>query len=309
MADGEADISPVIDPSKYGVSFSLKQCRNFDLDPRETLTWLIAQGWRRFRLMSYWDEHERQRGAYDFTELDWQMKAIEQAGGTFVLCLGVKQPRWPEYHWPAWAHEIPKPERDAALVKYIEQVVLRYRKKMALTMYQLENEALLKGFGNDIEIDRVRLRREYVSVRRLDPLHLIGMSTSNGWGIPLRAPQPDAVGFSYYPIMYKNGGYHKTIQKPWLHRIRKRVIENLFSRPVFIHELQCEPWGPTAIWKMKSAEQDKSMSPEQIERNITAAKQIVAYPIDLWGAEWWYWRHLQKDNSIYTTVKTSIDTD
>ena len=93
----------MIDPRAYGVSFSVKQCRNFGLDPKETLAWLLKQGWRRFRLMSYWNEHEKSQGIYDFTELDWQMKMIENAGGTVTLCLGVKQPRWPEYHWPAQA--------------------------------------------------------------------------------------------------------------------------------------------------------------------------------------------------------------
>lgn len=95
-------LQPVIDPQKYGISFSLKQCRNFGIDPMETLQWLLAQGWRRFRLMSYWNEHEAVQGVYDFTALDIQIATIHSAGGTISLCLGVKQPRWPEYHWPKW---------------------------------------------------------------------------------------------------------------------------------------------------------------------------------------------------------------
>jgi hypothetical protein len=306
MANRPADIPSVIDPRKYGVSFSVKQCRNFGLDPSETLDWLLAQGWRRFRLMSYWDEHEKKRGIYDFKELDKQVKVIEKAGGTFALCLGVKQPRWPEYHWPAWALGLTKPDRDTALLGYVEQVVLRYRGNSGLAMYQLENEALLKGFGNNIEIDRNRLRREYALVRELDPPHVIAMSTSNGWGIPVHTPRPDAVGFSYYPIMYKDGRYRQTIQKPRLHKLRKFIIENVLSRPVFIHELQCEPWGPTAIWKMSEEEQNKSMSPGRLTSNIAQAKQIGAHPIDLWGGEWWYWRSLQKDATIWNTVAAQL---
>lgn len=78
------------------------------------------------------------------------------------------------------------------------------------------------------------------------------------------------------------------------------------DRPVFIHELQCEPWGPTAIWKMSKDEQYKSMSPTQIQHNIAAAKAINAYPIDLWGAEWWYWRHLHGDNTIWQAVSEAV---
>lgn len=306
MARSPDNLQPIIDPAKYGVSFSLKQCRNFGLDPTDTLDWLLEQGWRRFRLMSYWDEHEKKQGEYDFTALDKQIKAIEKAGGVFTLCLGVKQPRWPEYHWPKWALELSETEKSSALITYVEQVILRYKNRPSLVMYQLENEALLKGFGNNIDINRKRLCREYASVRQLDPNHVIAMSTSNSWGIPLRAPRPNAIGFSYYPIMHKNGAYHSTIQKPWLHKLRKAIIQGLLSKPVFIHELQCEPWGPTAIWKMSVDEQNMSMSSEQIKKNIADAQKISAYPIDLWGAEWWYWRHLHGDDTIWQAAKNNL---
>ena len=296
----------MIDPSKYGVSFSVKQCQNFGLDPHETLGWLIAQGWRRFRLMSYWSEHEKQPGQYDFTELDWQLAAVAKAGGVVTLALGAKQPRWPEYHWPNWAWETDKPTRDAALLRYVETVVGRYKNHAEITSYQLENEALLSNFGSRIEIDRERLRQEYALVKALDPAKPVVMSTSNGWGIPVRAPRPNHVGFSLYPMMYQNGAYHTTIQKPWLHILRKVLIKTMLRRPVFIHELQCEPWGPTAIWKMSATEQDKSMSPAQITKNITAAQKIDAYPIDLWGSEWWYWRTLQGDDTIWQAVRSSL---
>lgn len=297
----------MIDPNKYGVSFSVKQCRNFGLNPHETLDWLINQGWRRFRLMSYWDEHEKQQGVYEFTELDWQIKAVEKAGGVFSLCIGVKQPRWPEYHWSNWALQLSKSDRDAALLRYLERVVQRYKSSSSLIMYQLENEALLRGFGEHIDIDRGRLRAELNLVKRLDPDHMVAMSTSNGWGVPARRPRPDVVGFSYYPVMYKKGKYRKTIQKSWLHRLRKAVIENILGTPVFIHELQCEPWGPEAIWKMGKKEQYKSMNPQQIEKNIVEAKKIGSYPIDIWGAEWWYWRHIHGDDSICISVETSLE--
>src|SRR6476469_9013154 len=96
----------LIDPAKFGVSFSIKQCRNFKLNPDQALWWLIKDaGFRRFRLMSYWDEHEKQPGVYDFTSLDKQIRTISRAGGQITLCLGARQPRWPENHWPDWAWE------------------------------------------------------------------------------------------------------------------------------------------------------------------------------------------------------------
>ncbi len=297
----------MINPQKYGVSFSLKQCRNFGLDPKETLAWLIKKGWRRFRLMSYWNEHEKVQGSYDFSELDWQMKMIENAGGEVTLCLGVKQPRWPEYHWPTWAYLLAEPQKTHALLAYLTAVVEWYKDVPFVTSYQLENEALLRGFGTQIDISRKRLRAEYTLLSRIDSERPIFMSTSNGWGIPLRRPHPrGGVGFSIYTMMYERGRYRPTIQKPWLHRLRRFLIEKIIRKNVFIHELQVEPWGSKNIWEMSTEEQAISMSPERIRFNIDFAQRVGALPVDLWGAEWWYWRSKNGDPSTYKAVEDAL---
>lgn len=295
-----------IDSERFGVTFSIKQCRNFGLDPAEALDWLLDKGFRRFRLMSYWNEHELHPDEYDFSLLDAQIDQIENRGGIITLCLGARQPRWPENHWPQWAWQADKATRSAALLKYIEVVVNRYKNRTCIISYQLENEALLKAFGEKPEVDRVRLRQEYNLVKRLDPSRPVIMSTSTSWGVPVRQPIPDIVGFSYYRIIHGKHGYSRAFHTPLLHRTRKYLIDQLLNRPVFIHELQCEPWGPTAIWNMDNAEQARSMSPAHIKRNIELAKRIKAYPIDLWGGEWWYWRHLQGDDTIWGAVAESI---
>lgn len=299
----------MIDPAKYGVSFSIKQCRNFKLDPAEALAWLLSQGWRRFRLMSYWNEHEVRSGQYDFATLDSQIEQIEQAGGVITLCLGVRQPRWPENHWPNWAWQLPKPERDAALLQFIETVVKRYKKRPCVISYQLENEALLEAFGERPEVDRQRLRTEYALVKRLDPVRPIIMTTSTSWGIPLRQPIPDIVGFSYYQVLYQGGKYRRSFHRPWLDRWRAKVIRLLHGKSSFIHELQAEPWGPKAIWNMANQEQAKSMSLLQLQKNIAQAKATGLYPIDLWGGEWWYWRSRQGDDSLWQAAKRALLAD
>jgi hypothetical protein len=297
----------IVDPTQFGVSFSVKQCRSFKLDAHETMAWLITQaGFRRFRLMSYWDELEKRPGAYDFSQLDWQIALAEKHGCQVTLGLGARQPRWPENHWPDWAWEAPYEQRSQALLAFIEQVVTRYRDSPAVVSYQLENEALLKTFGRRPEVNRERLNQEYQLVKRLDPDRPLIMTTSTSWGIPLRSPVPDIVGFSYYQVVYSAGAYHTALHTPLLHRFRKRLIWLTKRRPVFVHELQLEPWGPTTIWKMSSAEQDKSMSTAQIVRNIALARAIGSAPVDLWGGEWWYWRHKHGDDSIWQTVRFAV---
>lgn len=293
----------------FGVSFSVKQCRNFDIDSGECLAWLLTKGFKRFRLMSYWDEIEREPGIYDFSELDKQIRMITESGGAISLCLGARQPRWPENHWPDWAWHSTKPERSTALLKYIETVVKRYSNNPIITSYQLENEALLEEFGKRSEVDHTRLFQEYQLVKKLDPRRPIIMTTSTSWGIPVRQPIPDMVGFSYYQVHFNPTKlrYTTSFHTPLLHRMRALLIKILHRKPSFIHELQLEPWGPKNIWEMTFEEQDRSMSPPQIQRNITLAKATGLHPIDLWGGEWWYWRSVTRgDEPIWEAVESAI---
>jgi hypothetical protein len=297
------------DQDKWGVSFSVKQCRNFVLEPDKVLKWLIGVGFRRFRLMSYWDEHEPKQGALDFSGLDRQIKMINMAGRKITLCLGVRQPRWPENHWPAWSLKLDRQKRTEAICAYIEAVVLRYKDNPAIESYQLENEALLRSFGENSDIDRSRLRREFNLVKKLDPNRPVIMTTSTSWGIPLRRPIPDRVGFSVYQIIFNNrkSKYTLSFHKPWLDRLRAGLIKTIWRKNSFIHELQLEPWGPRAIWEMSQAEQDKSMSAFQIRKNIRLAASTRLGPIDLWGGEWWYWRMFnEKDSSVWQAVKEEL---
>ncbi|QQS18204.1 hypothetical protein IPL68_06255 [Candidatus Saccharibacteria bacterium] len=49
------------------------------------------------------------------------------------------------------------------------------------------------------------------------------------------------------------------------------------------------------------------MSPARIRFNIDFAQRVGAYPIDLWGAEWWYWRYKNGDKTIWQTVKAALE--
>lgn len=187
-------------------------------------------------------------------------------------------------------------------------VVRRYCKYACVTSYQLENEALLKAFGIHSDVDRLRLRAEYALVKRLDPSRPIVMTTSTSWGVPLRRPIPDIIGFSYYQIIYsaKKQKYTAAFHKPWLQRLKAHMINILWQRPTFIHELQLEPWGPKNIWEMSEQEQSKSMSIQQIKRNVQLAKDTGFKTIDLWGGEWWYWCHRNNRPEVIDAVRAAI---
>lgn len=292
---------------EFGASLSLKQCRNFGVEPVRVLRAAVKElGIKRFRLMSYWDEIEKVPGTYDFTELDKQVAAVERAGGTITMCLGARQPRWPESHWPDWTLKLTTANRNAALIAFISTTVKRYRYKHVVVSWQLENEALLKNFGKNGDFDRARLRNEYVLVSQIGGLKPIIMTTSTSWGIPLRKPIPNIVGFSFYRVTFDKGAYRKSIYQPWIFKLRALLIKLLWRRPSFIHELQAEPWGPKNIWEMDDAEKAKSMSPETLAENIQAAIATKLPTIDLWGLEWWYAEKKQGNSKPWQTVKAAV---
>ncbi len=239
--------------------------------------------------MSYWSEIEADRGKYDFADLDWQINMAEKYGAEVTLCLGLRQPRWPESHWPAWALELPDDQWEQALCEFIEIVVERYRGRKCIVSYQLENEALNRSFGEHGNFDRKRLKREFRLIKGLDSTRPVIMTTSNSWGIPLFGPRPDLYGFSIYRYFYQNNAYRKSFLWPGFFRIRAWVIIFLQWRRTYIHELQAEPWGPKPIPAMSLEEQFKSINPQRIVEAVKFAESTKLYPIDIWGLEWWYW--------------------
>lgn len=295
------------DEIQFGASLSIKQCRNFKIDDQKVLQFALKElQITRFRLMSYWNEIEIKPGAYNFDYLDAQVAAISKNSGSITMCIGVRQPRWPESHWPSWTNRLSISERNNALYRFIETTVRRYQKNVHIVSWQLENEALLKNFGEQGDFDRKRLRSEYAIIKQLDSSRPIIMTTSTSWGIPLRRPIPDVVGFSYYLITYDKGAYRKSIYQPWIFKLRSTLIRLLWRRPSFIHELQAEPWGPKNIWEMSDAQQAESMNLQLLTQNIQMAKKIGLYPIDFWGLEWWYWLYTHKKTSIADFVQTTL---
>ncbi len=274
---------------EWGVSFSVKYAKELSIDPKQCLNSALKDlRFKNLRLMSYWDLHEPLQGKYDFTELDWQFELAKKYGTKISLAIGLRQPRWPESHWPDWAKELSKVEWNGALLKYIEAVVNRYKDHTYLESWQLENEARLKQFGLNGDFDRKRLIKEFKLVKSLDNEHPIVMTLSDSWGLPIKRPKPDLYGLSIYRNFYDRGKYRHSRRSPTFYKSRAKFIKFLTSKNVFIHELQAEPWGPKAVNQMSLDEQSKTMNINKIKENVALAKKTKISPIYLWGLEWWY---------------------
>lgn len=302
--------TPLKNPN-YGVSFSVKQARNLGLDWKANFTAVVDDlQFKRLRLMSYWDESEAKRGVFTFDDLDWQLDEAAKRGVKVSLGLGVRQPRWPECHEPAWATELRGNTYKQALYAYMEIVVNRYKNHPAVDSYQLENEGMNNWFGLCDPPDRERLIEEFNLVKQWDPHHKIIMSLSDQHGFPVNGPTPDEFGFSVYRVVWNDKffphGYMIYPTPIWYHRMRAAIITAYTGKPIMVHEMQMEPWGPVDTKYLTIAEQDKSMSVAQIGRNFRFVRQLGINDIYVWGSEWWYWRKVHGDDTVWEAIRAQL---
>lgn len=302
-------------PFVLGASFIPAYAESLGLDAKKTMDALIDDvGIRHFRLVSYWSQLEPVRGQYDFSLLDWQFAKAEAANAKITLSLGLRQPRWPECHMPAWAKELPSGTTNGTwqdeLEQFIAEVVNRYKNSPSLESYQLENEFFIKVFGECTDYSRDRLVNEYDLVKRLDPEHKIIVARSNNaLGMPVGQPKPDEFGISIYKRVWDSTVTKRYLEYPfpaWYYAFVAGTQKILTGRDMIIHELQAEAWAPNYkfVADTSLAEQNKSFNAERFKGRIKLAEGTGMREVYLWGAEYWYYRKtILHDPSLWTVAK------
>lgn len=302
-------------PLVLGTSFIPAYAQSLGVDPEETMDALINDvGVRHFRLVSYWNQLEPQKGTYDFSLLDWQFKKAEQSDSKVTLALGLRQPRWPECHMPAWAEGTPQSEWQPQLEKFIGEVVKRYKDSPVLDSYQLENEYFLKGFGHCSNFDRDRLVREAQLVKKLDPHHTLIISRSNNaLGVPLGEPTPDEFGISIYKRVWDATLTKRYLEYPfpaWFYAFVAGSQKIITGKDMIIHELQAEAWPPNGkfMTQVSVEEQNKSFNAGRFEHRLEFGKGTGMREIYLWGSEYWYYRlKVEKDPSLWNVARDAFE--
>src|SRR3989344_2955878 len=303
------------EPLIIGTTFITDYAQSFGLKPEDTLNAIFSDlGVKKIRLVSYWKYIEPTPGTYDFSSLDWQFEMAKQYDAKVSLAIGMRQPRWPECHEPKWADiAAPDSQWKPQLYKYITAVVERYKNHPSLESYQLENEFFMKVFGECKNFDRQRLVEEFEMVKKLDPDHKVIISRSNNWvGIPFREPTPDQFGISIYKRVWDATFTKRYFEYPlpaWFYGMLAGWGEILTGKTMFIHELQAEPWAPNGqfITEISTEEMFKSMNAERMKDRINYGVDTGMRELNLWGAEWWYWLMVQKDDdSVWEVVKEAV---
>jgi len=299
-------------PLTMGVSFIPDYATYLGVDPQQTMDALINDlHVQQFRLTSYWNDIETSPGQYDFSTLDWEFQKANAAGAKITLTVGLRQPRWPECHAPSF-YDTSSPESQwyPQLKSFMTAVINRYKNNPALQGWQVENEYFLTGFGTCTNLSRDRLVDETKLVRSLDPRHEIIIARSNnalGW--PIGAPTPDKFSITVYRRVWDANVTHRYLEYPfpaWFYAFTAGWQKIFTGKDMAIGELQTEAWPARGqgIPDASLAEQSKSIDAQRLKTTVKFAKATGMKTIDLWGAEYWYYRmQTLHDSSLWNAAK------
>ena len=239
----------------------------------------------------------------------------DKYGAKVSLSIGLRQPRWPECHPPAWADVRADNESQwrPQLNKFMLAVIDRYKNNPALQDYELENEYFMTVFGECTDFSRARLVEEFKLVKAADTKHKVIISRSDNWvGIPVGQPKPDEYAISIYKRVWDATFTHRYFEYPlpaWFYSALAGYEELYSGKNMIVHELQAEPWTPKGqdIINTSVKEQFKSMDAKRLKDRIAYGEATGMKTIDLWGAEWWYWlKTVKHDDSVWNTVKQAV---
>jgi len=284
---------------KWGINFSQIHAQKLGLSWKETYKALLDDlGAKEIRIASYWNLLEPEKGKYFFDDLDWQIKEAEKRKVGIILAIGMKTPRWPEYHIPEWVQGLEKKELEKSLFLLIEKIVQRYKDNPVIWAWQVENEPFFR-FGEGDKISKDFLDKEIALVRNLDfgkRKIIISESGENSFWIKA-AERADIVGITMYKKVWnKELKMYFSLPYPSVFYWRKaELIKKIFDKKVICVELQAEPWTPHLIYNDSLEEQKKTMNLTQFRKNIDFAKRTGLDAFYLWGGEWWYWLKKEKN--------------
>ncbi len=298
-------------PEIIGVSFSQIQAERFGSDWRQNYLGVLDDlQFKQLRLPAYWNRIEATKGNYDFSELDWMISEAEKRNAKVTILVGQKNIRYPECFYPEWVDTNDTNKTSAEAVEYVKQVVSRYKDNKTITAWQLENEFILKAFGECPKnmLTGKQLSKELMALKSVDSTRPVLVSQSDQYGFPIQGPFGNIFGFSMYKWSWKKEiGYYKYPQTGEYFWWKAGIISVLKKQSIKIHELQAEAWGPKGNEYLDYNEAMRSMNPAQFKENIQYARQTRIREFDLWGAEWWWYLKQKGHNEMWQSVKTLIN--
>jgi len=294
---------------RVGATFSATQARWLGLDAEETLAGVIELGLDPLRLCGYWNQ--------PMDDLEWQLDQATAAGRQVVLTVGMKAPRWPEFHLPPGQQVdlrrggevgVDLPIAHAALA-HVEAMVERFRGRSVIGWWQVENEPSNKSGPERWWISPELVAHEVAAVRERDHRPVIltafghfnrlldeasGHQLFNGAALEGRGSgvEPellellrngDVLGVDLYHSIGRgtegvvHSGSPVAYLDRWRAESRARDVE------CWVTELQAEPWegSGTTQWD------PRSVAPTDVADRLAEVRAGGVETVLLWGVEYW----------------------
>lgn len=298
----------------WGVDFSQSHAEYLKLNWKEAYLAIIDDlGVKDIKLHTNWSWIEIKKDNYFFDDVDWQIKQAEEKDVKIIYVVGAKTGHWPECHIPDWAANLSKEEQQAQILKYVKEVVSRYKDSKAVAYWQIENEPLFP-FGECPSWyykDKDFLKKEVALVRSLDPGKQIIISDSGEQSMWFGVAQVgDIVGITMYRSVWTNVGNLLSFGidyffSPVTYARKADIIKMFFDKKVICIELQAEPWVGEPLMEASLPSQLVSMNLERFKKNVEYAKETGLDRFYFWGVEWWYQMKTQYDRpEIWNEAKT-----
>ncbi|MFA5126573.1 MAG: glycoside hydrolase family 2 TIM barrel-domain containing protein [Patescibacteria group bacterium] len=296
-------------PDFWGVTYSVKMADSLGLDWREAyLAVLDDLQAKNIRIPIYWDQIEKNKGEYDFSNYDYIFDEGDRRGVDFVANIGYRLPRWPECHAPQWLDQKNDSEREQATLDMLAVIINHYKDRPAIKVWQIENEPLFNLFGECPKGHLDFLQKEIALARNLDKTRPILVSVSgelSTWRQEARAG--DYLGTTMYRVVWNKWfGYFRYPWPDWFYRFKAWLV-GVSKDHLLISELQVEPWVPKGnLASFPDQEAAKSLSLEQLKANLQYAINTDLPQAYLWGVEWWYVKYKQGDTIYWTFMKSVL---
>ncbi|MDD3032548.1 MAG: cellulase family glycosylhydrolase [Candidatus Pacebacteria bacterium] len=286
----------------WGVNFSSKQATDLGLDPKETYLKILDDlKADHIKLAVHWDSIEKVEDSFDMTEFDFYMNEAQKRGVKIILAIGMKTPRWPEYHTPEWTEEMSPEDQQKEILEMLSFVVNRYKDYSNLIAWQVENEPFF-NYGKAPWKDGSFLEKEINIVKEADQSHEVVITDSGEMSFWFKAAKlGDVVGVTMYTKVWsdiiKSDFYYP--YSPSFYGKKADLIKLFFKKEVWCLELQAEPWGKELIQDSTVEEQLESMSINRFKYNLEYAKKTGLNTFYFWGAEWWYYMQEKYNDSSF----------
>lgn len=296
---------------KFGITFSKNYASYLGLDWKNTYTAILDDlKAKHLRIPVYWEDIEKTEGDFDFSDYDYIFDEGKKRNVQFIANIGWRLPRWPECHTPGWLEdESPEKIRQKSL-KMIEETVNHFKERPEIKYWQVENEPLLKYFGECPDPDYEFLKKQIAFVESLDDREIIISASGELSTWKREAKVADILGITFYRTVWsKYLGYVRYPVPLWYYDL-KAAIWGVSPENRMITELQLEPWVPKGkITELSQNEINKSMSLKQFRSNFQFAIELNWKRAYAWGVEWWYWKKLNGDERYWNAAKTLFTGD